>query len=183
MGRSLQKIAELEFNEDAALMVIASIGDVKDIFSEEVNMSLEMVMELKKGRRTPPKITETIKTIFDKIILTKSDCVALYRQMLEELPKPKGRKKAIKQKEPKLPRRYGAEQINRDIERAGGKATNAQLTALAINELKNLYVKLNTRMVKELLSENGSLSDEDYREIRSTITMVKNKMRPILKKS
>jgi hypothetical protein len=82
----------------------------------------------------------------------------------------------------KLPRRYGKANILKDIEAQGGKATPAQLTALAINELKNIYVNLNARMVNDLLTDTPKLTVEDYRDIRATITITKNKLKSILKK-
>jgi hypothetical protein len=82
----------------------------------------------------------------------------------------------------KLPRRYGKANILKDIEAQGGKPTSAQLTALAINELKNIYVNLNARMVNDLLTDTPKLTVEDYRDIRATITITKNKLKTILKK-
>lgn len=83
--------------------------------------------------------------------------------------------------EKKLPRRYGKANILKDIEAQGGKATPAQLTALAINDLKNLYVNLNARMVNDLLTDTPKLTLEDYRDIRATITIAKNRLKGILK--
>ena len=82
----------------------------------------------------------------------------------------------------KLPRRYGKANILKDIEAQVGKPTSAQLTALAINELKNIYVNLNARMVNDLLTDTPKLTVEDYRDIRATITITKNKLKSILKK-
>lgn len=83
--------------------------------------------------------------------------------------------------EKKLPRRYGKANILKDIEAQDGKATPAQLTALAINDLKNLYVNLNARMVNDLLTDTPKLTLEDYRDIRATITIAKNRLKGILK--
>ena len=69
---------------------------------------------------------------------------------IEDASKPKSEPKVeiveevkpIKEKKEKeLPRRYGKANIVKDIASQGGKPTNAQLTALAINDLKNIYNK------------------------------------------
>ena len=80
-----------------------------------------------------------------------------------------------------LPRRYGKANILKDIEAQKGKATNAQLTALAVNDLKNIYVNLNARLVNDLLTDTPKLTVEDYRDIRATITNAKNRLKGILK--
>ncbi len=84
--------------------------------------------------------------------------------------------------EKKLPRRYGKAYIEKDIKNQDGKATNAQLTALAVNELKNIYVNLNARLINDMLTDTPKLTEEDYREIRSAVTIVKNKLKDVLKK-
>ena len=91
-------------------------------------------------------------------------------------------KKLKKKKENKLPRRYGKNSVLKDIEKQGGKPTNAQLTALSVNELKNTYVNLNSRLIKDMLMDKPILTDEDYRDIRATITLLNNKLKNILKK-
>ena len=85
-------------------------------------------------------------------------------------------------KESTLPRRYGKVKILEDIKEQGGKATNQQLTALAINDLKNMYVNLSNRLIKDMLLEDKVLTDEDMRDIRSAIKIVESKLKHILKK-
>ena len=68
------------------------------------------------------------------------------------------------------------------LEKQGGKATNAQLTALAINDLKNTYVNLNARIINDMLTDKPILTDEDYRDIRATITLLNNRLKHVLKK-
>ena len=70
----------------------------------------------------------------------------------------------------------------KDIEKQGGKATNAQLTALAVNDMKNMYVNLSARLINDMLTDSPKLTDEDYRDIRSAINIVKNKLKNILNK-
>jgi hypothetical protein len=68
------------------------------------------------------------------------------------------------------------------IKEQGGKATNAQLTALAVNDLKNIWVNLNNRLIKDMFLEDKILTDEDMRDIRSAIKIVEAKLKNIIKK-
>ena len=90
--------------------------------------------------------------------------------------------KVSSKKESDVPRRYGKVKILSDIKEQGGKATNPQLTALAVNDLKNIYVNLSNRLIKDMLLEDKILTDEDMREIRSAIKIVEAKLKLILKK-
>ena len=85
-------------------------------------------------------------------------------------------------KEKLLPRRYGKALISKDIQKQNGKPTNAQLTALEINQLKNIYVNINTRLINDMLTDKPIFTDEDYRDIRSAIDIMKNKLKKIIKK-
>jgi len=51
-----------------------------------------------------------------------------------------------------------------------------------VNDLKNVYVNLNSRLINDMLTTNPKLTDEDYRDIRSAINIVKTKLKDILKK-
>ena len=52
-----------------------------------------------------------------------------------------------------------------------------------INELSNMYVKLQARGIKEMSVEDGSvLTDDECRVITSAITILEQKVSPILKK-
>ena len=69
-----------------------------------------------------------------------------------------------------------------DVTNQDGVMTNAQLTALSVNDLKNTYVKLSDRLINDMLTETPIYTDEEYRIIRSTITMLNNKLASLLKK-
>ena len=159
-----------------------------------------MLRTLSKEGKLSKDTQDFIRQLFDKIILTKSNLINKYVLLAEadgktigiiktepvEEPKPEmvveAPKPTKEKKEKELPRRYGKANILKDIANQGGKASNAQLTALAINDLKNIYNNLNARMVNDLLTDKPKLTDEDYRDIRATITIVKNKLKDILKK-
>lgn len=194
MATEIQKLYELEYNEVVAISVIESDEDLRLIFSDEVKLPFNMVRTLSLDNRLSEETKSLIKQLFDKIILTKEPLCEKYKRLsnqngiqVTQVEEPKEAVVEVKKDTPKktklLPRRYGKAQINKDIQNQSGKATNAQLTALAVNDLKNLYVNLSNRMVHDMLSGAPILTDVEYREIRSTITILKNKMKPILKKT
>lgn len=194
MATEIQKLYELEYNEVVAISVIESDEDLRLIFSDEVKLPFNMVRTLSLENKLSEETQSLIRQLFDKIILTKEPLCEKYKRLsnqngvqvtqVEETKEVVVEiKKDITKKTKALPRRYGKAQINKDIQNQNGKATNAQLTALAVNDLKNLYVNLSNRMIHDMLSGSPVLTDEEYREIRSTITILKNKMKPILKKT
>lgn len=94
------------------------------------------------------------------------------------------KKKAIKKEKTgkELPRRYGKEKITQDIEKQGGNATPVQRAMLKVNDLKNIYVNLSARGIKDMLGDAGLLSDEDCRKIVSVITIAERQLEDILKR-
>jgi len=94
-------------------------------------------------------------------------------------------KKTIVKKEKtgkELPRRYGKEKITQDITKQGGTATPVQRAMLKVNDLKNIYVNLSARGIKDMLGDAGLLSDEDCRKIVSVITIAERQLEDILKR-
>jgi hypothetical protein len=81
-----------------------------------------------------------------------------------------------------LPRRYGKEKIVKDIEKQGGVATPVQRAMLKVNDLKNIYVNLSARGIKDMLGDTNLLSDEDCRKIVSVVTIAERQLEEILKK-
>ena len=81
-----------------------------------------------------------------------------------------------------LPRRYGREKILEDIKKQGGVATPVQRAMLSCNSLKNIYVNLSARGVKDMLGGTELLSDEDCRKIISVITIAERQLEDILKR-
>ena len=89
--------------------------------------------------------------------------------------------KVSSKKESIVPRRYGKEKITQDIEAQGGVATPVQRAMLKVNDLKNIYVNLSTRGIKDMVVGADSLSDEDCRKIVSAITTFERQMAEIVK--
>ena len=199
MGIKIEKLADLEYNEIVTLGVIEQDSVLSSIFLEDVKMSFNMVKLLSKENNLNEFSKLKIYEFFDKIILTNKNYIDKYKRLISheittnnvieeptnniDMVVDKLKNKEIKEKkENKLTRRYGKNSVLKDIEKQGGKPTNAQLTALSVNELKNTYVNLNSRLIKDMLMDKPILTDEDYRDIRATITLLINKLKNILKK-
>ena len=189
----IEKISELEYNEIVTLNLIEKDTDLCSIFKEDINLPFNILYRMSKDNCLSQEIKDMIFELFDKVICCKKTYVDKYKRiqnaepqiqethipLVQELPlvletKPK--------KEKATPRRYGKVAIQQDIARQGGRATNAQLTALAVNDLKNIWVNLNARLVKDMLLEDKILTDEDYRDIRSSVKIVQTKLKNVLKK-
>jgi hypothetical protein len=84
-------------------------------------------------------------------------------------------------KEKSVPRRYGKENVERDITIQGGVATPLQRAMLSTNNLKNLYVNMSNKLIREYFGD-AVLTDEDYRKIQSVVTTVERQFKEILKK-
>lgn len=199
----LGKITELEYNELITLRLIEKDEDLRGIFTEDVKLPFSMLYRMSKDGDLKEDIKETILMFFTQIISTKKEYISKYHRLVNEgdvvlpetpevvaeiIPVPEvvvvepGIVKVKKESTNKLPKRYGKEAIKKDIESQGGKANNTQLTAIALNDLKNIYAVLNGRLIKDMFSPEKVLSDEDLREIRAAIKIIDNKLRPILKK-
>ncbi len=110
-----------------------------------------------------PTVTEEVPQKTEEIIAEKP-----------KVSKPK--------KEKELPRRYGKEKIKADIDKQGGKATPLQSAMLRVNDLKNIYVNLQARGIKDMVGGTNLLSDADCRDISSAITIIERKLETILKR-
>jgi hypothetical protein len=100
----------------------------------------------------------------------------------EKKPKTEKEPKAEKESKAVKPRRYGRWSIEADIKNQGGKATSQQRAGLKVADLKNIYVKLEGRIINDMLTDDPKLSLEDYRLITSTIEIVETKLKEILKR-
>jgi hypothetical protein len=205
MVTKIDKLVELEYDELVTLAVIESNQDLKEIFYDDVKISYNMLLTLSKEGKLTQETKDFIRKIFDKLILTSKPLINKYVLLgekenkffakVEKAEEPEVEEPEVEEpvesvkppvkkpkKEKALPRRYGKENIMKDIEKQGGKATNAQLTALAVNDMKNMYVNLSARLINDMLTDSPKLTDEDYRDIRSAINIVKNKLKNILNK-
>jgi len=215
MATQVGKIKEVTYNSTVTLALIEIDADLKEIFTDEIKLPFNILYRLSDEGKLSERTQELLITIFEKIILTKSELIDKYLRLannrgvaintireleieVEEDPEfdeeegkteeptvdttPK--KKAVKKEKTgkELPRRYGKEKITKDIERQGGNATPVQRAMLKVNDLKNIYVNLSTRGIKDMLGDAGLLSDEDCRKIVSVITIAERQLEEILKR-
>lgn len=225
--KTVEKIAELEYNELITLGVIEQNDDLKEIFTEEIKMPFNILYRLQKEGSLNDRTKELLVDMFEKVILTsktfvdkyqrlasgidttKTDPIEVIVNVVEETKQPEVKPEPIenvifkteaykvkhnkpvedkvsvkptKAKEVEIPRRYGAEKIRKDIEAQGGKATSAQRASLQNNKLKNLYVNLDRKLIKTMLTNEKFLTDEDCRKISSAITTFERQINEIIKK-
>lgn len=205
MGTIVGKLKELEYNELITLAVIEHYEDLTGIFKSEIKMPFTILYKLQKEGKLNDTTKEILVDIFEKVILTKNDFIDKYQQILNgfdtetpvevaveieapivevviETPiKDIIEDKVSEKKENLVPRRYGKEKITQDIEAQGGVATPVQRAMLKVNDLKNIYVNLSTRGIKDMVVGADSLSDEDCRKIVSAITTFERQMAEIVK--
>jgi hypothetical protein len=209
MKTEVEKIVDLKFDPIITIGVIEKDSDLTEVFKEDINLPFPILYRLAKEDGLSDETKELLESIFDKVILAKPNLIESYKRLggqtavaepiseiikevLEEIPghvkiveepvKDIIKDKVTSKKENDIPRRYGKVKILADIKEQGGKATNPQLTALAVNDLKNMWVNLSNRLIKDMLLEDKILTDEDMREIRSAIKIVEAKLKHILKK-
>jgi hypothetical protein len=156
---------------------------LRSIFDDVIVTQSELIRKYKELAHTnnitlSELITEEIITLDEPSVPT----------VVEEVPektaeiiadKPKVSKP---KKEKELPRRYGKEKIQADIDKQGGKATPLQQAMLRVNDLKNIYVNLQARGIKDMVGGSNLLSDADCRDITSAITIIERKLETILKR-
>ena len=203
MAKTIEKLAELEYNELVTLGMMEQCGDLREIFTDEIKVPFTMLYSLQKEGKLNDETKELLVGLFENLILTSKDLINKYQRLIntpqtepvevaevieevvevEEIAvveKPIKDKVSVK-KESVIPRRYGKEKINKDTEAQGGKSTPVQRAMLKVNDLKNIYVNLSTRGIKDMIANTDSLSDEDCRKIVSAITTFERQMADIVK--
>lgn len=192
MSLKLVKLKEVEYNETLTIALIEKDPQLNSIFGGELKLSFEMLITLSKEDKLSIETKELIRSIFDDVILTQSDLINRYLFLAKadgielaetptEILEPIVEEVKIK-KEKALPRRYGKTEILKDIQEQGTKATPLQTAMLRVNDLKNYYVTLSNRGISDMLGGTTLLSDEDCRDITSSIAILENKLKKILKR-
>lgn len=205
MKVTVEKIADLEYNELVALNVIEKDADLKSMFTEDVRLPFSMLYRMSKDNILTEDIKEIVFDFFDKVISTKKGYVEKYLRVLnsdienlvpaevvtQEIPivvetapvvTPVPTVKKTTSTTKKLPKWYGKEKIVQDIKNQGGVGTNPQLAALANNDLKNIYLTMNNKCINDMLTDTRKLTDEEYRTFKSAVRTIQNVLNPILKK-
>lgn len=163
-----QKVDEIIFNELTTIEFIKQNEILSDLVTEKTKLTINVVKALAEKNNLSQETKNFISEVFNDIIATDEKNKKTYEKLSNA-------NKQIKNNV--LPRRYGKNKLKKDIENQGGTATNVQLTALSINKLKNIYLKLERLIISEMFSDERKLTDENYREIRSAIDIVENKLK------
>ena len=206
MATTVEKIRDLDYDELITLAIIEQDDDLRDIFSGEINIPFSMLYKLQKEGKLNDETKDLISSIFQMIILTKKELIDKYLRLASEDGKTINvsmvtpevvepieeiveqpiediiKDKVSVKKESDIPRRYGKEKITADILAQGGNAKPVQRAMLKVNDLKNIYVNLSARGIKDMVGGTNLLSDEDCRKIVSVITIAERQLSEILKK-
>lgn len=167
-----QKVKDISFNELVTIEFIKQNEILSDLVTEKTKLTINVVKALAEKNNLSQETKNFICDVFNEIIITDEKNKKIYEKLLG------GKQTKLNV----LPRRYGKNKLKKDIEKQGGTPTNVQLTALSINKLKNTYLKLERLIIYEMFSGERKLTDENYREIRSAIDIVDNKLKKIQKK-
>lgn len=210
MNKVLEKIVELPYDELLTLGVIEKNSDLTEVFRTEINMPFKILYKLQKEGKLNNVTKELLQVIFEKLILTKKSFIEQYvklgnleisqdkvthvepevkieEKFLEPIEldiKTSGNasSKSKNVDEKKIPRRYGKQQIEKDIIRQGFKATPLQRAGLRLNDLKNINVSLMNKFIKETHLGTETLSERDCLAIISSINTLEQKLSNILRK-
>jgi hypothetical protein len=204
MSITFEKVADLKFDELVSLYVIETDDMLKEIFEEKVKTPFNMLYLLIKdgGDSVSTETKQVIFDIFDKLISTGVALSERYQHLqnsgvvskkLEEkypsklepklevvVEKTVSVEKPKKEKE--LPRRYGKDKIQKDIKEQGIPATALQRAMIDLNDVRNLYVKLSDRGIKDLLGGGQNFTDEDCRKISAIVKTFKQQADSIINK-
>ena len=84
--------------------------------------------------------------------------------------------------EKSLPRRYGKDKILQDVKNQGSPATSLQRAMIDLNDIRNIYVKLSDRGIKDLLGGGQNFTEEDCRKISAIVKTYKQQTEAIINK-
>jgi hypothetical protein len=157
----------LEFNSVRTIKTINKDGMLKKVYNGKCeDFNFTKLLTAAESNTLADKAIETLKDIFDTIVVGSDEHVEIYN--------------AVEVKT-KTPRRYGKNQINIDIETQGGVPTSAQESMLLLGDLKAMTSTLLNRGVSDRYKGTTNFSDADHRKIKSAIRELKKSLAPVLK--
>jgi polyhydroxyalkanoate synthesis regulator phasin len=207
MSFTFEKVAELEYNELVSLYLIETDELLKEIFVDKVKTPFNLLYKFIKdgGEMMSTETKEVIFELFDKIISTRENLAERYQhlqkndyinQVLEKknIVEPKVdvekvifktesyKVKHDKPVEKSVPRRYGKDKILKDIKEQGTPATSLQRAMIDLNDVRNLYVKLSDRAIKDMFGGTENFTEEDCRKITAVVKTFKQQVESIINK-
>jgi hypothetical protein len=200
MSFAFEKVADLKYDELISLSIIETDDMLKEIFEEKVRTPFNLLYTFIKdgGELLSSETKEVIFEMFDKLISTRvllseryknlqqtgyvSKKIGVEQPITETIVKPTIEvvepTKAKKERE--LPRRYGKDKILKDIKEQDKPATPLQRAMIDLNDVRNLYVKMCDRGIKDMLGGGENFTEEDCRKISAMIKTFKQQAEKIM---
>ena len=199
MAFTFEKVADLKYDELTSLYLIETDDLLKELFEEKIKTPFNLLYKfIKDGdEMISTETKDTIFEFFDKIISTREEMAERYQHLLNtnyanQILDKKGvfgtKPEVVTQeptktkKEKALPRRYGKDKIQKDIKDQGSPATPLQRAMIDLNDVRNLYVKLSDRGIKDLLGGGQNFTEEDCRKISAIVKTFKQQAEAIINK-
>ena len=161
----------LKFDLVSTLILIGSDKDLTTIFTNKYSDDFKLHVATAKGGLTKKSTIKYIESIFTNIVLKRKEYVDSYKKILEKQEKESSKTK--------LPKWYGKKKVLADIESQDGKMTEQQRMMLKVNDLKNIFSKLNRKGINCTLGDS-EMSDKDCRTVIASIVQLENKLKNIL---
>lgn len=171
--KETKKESKVEFNVIRTLNVLEKDEILNNVFRKKNTMEYSLLRSIEKQGLTNNETKTLLKELFEELIIDNKNLLEIYNEGIIE---------NVVEVAKKLPRRYGKDKIEADIEKQGGKPTELQLAMLAVNKLKNIYVNLTARGIKDMVGGTKLLSESDCRDIVAVVSTVEKKLKPILKR-
>lgn len=196
MSFTFEKVAELKYDELTSLYLIETDELLKSIFVEKINTPFNLLYKLNKEGQLSQETKDYIYELFDKVISTRENLADRY-QHLQNTDYPNKHifgnqinedvlvldSKPMSKKTKTLPRRYGKENILKDIAKQGFPPTPLQLAMIDIYEVRNLHTKLADRGIKDIFLDSKNYTDEECRKIRAIVKTFKQQVNEIINKN
>jgi hypothetical protein len=208
MSFTFEKVADLKYDELVTLYLIETEDLLKELFVEKIKTPFNFLYKFSKdgGELLSTETKDYIFELFDSVISTRKNLAERYQHLqntdyvnqvlskkgIDEIsvPTPVAVKETpivavekTPKKEKALPRRYGKDKIQKDIKDQGSPATPLQRAMIDLNDVRNLYVKLSDRGIKDLLGGGQNFTDEDCRKISAIVKTFKQQAEAIINKN
>lgn len=163
--------ANEEYDALKVLQVIEHDKVVDGIFRDDtITMTYPMLRTLVIKNALSEETSARIREVYDRLILNNKTLLKKYRNAVADTLRGN-----------KTPKWYGKQRVLADIA-ANETTTELDRAMLALNKMKNIYSRLNARVIKDKLRDDKILTRADYREIIAITRTLDLKMASILKK-
>lgn len=159
------EVNKLEFNTIKTIKLINCDNLLKKVYGNRYEKySYNTLLPLAEANNLTDEAIQTLKDIFDSIVITSEFHTKIYNKL--EIKRAK-------------PRRYGKTQIQADIKVQGGVPTSLQETMLELADLKALTSTLLGRGTSDRFNGTQKLTDDKQRKIKAAIRDIKTKLKNI----